>query len=367
MDIEKTTTGVEALTAQDSDFRYLEAMDDLVRIVDAKGHVLFENETMRRFTEMADDDAPFFPLSTATGSFTEQAVTMTELCVAGHVFAIKNSPLIEAGKVTAVIQVFRDTTIQNSMTMRLVETNRKLKNEIVLARSIQEKMLPRLTGYGRLAFDFYYRPTEELSGDFFDVVPLGQGRLGLYISDVVGHGVSASILTMFVRQTMRSILQEERIREPATVLHLMRERFRAIRMGEGQYFSLFFALFDTMEDTVTYANAGHACLPIVERNGQIDRLDVTGRLITWEGDRYVYKQKIRTLEGGERFLFYTDGASETRSAAGTEYGEKNLQHFMKQTTGSPLSRIVTDVEQFGVGEPKDDIALVYVENQRRDA
>lgn len=354
-------------TAQHSDFRYLEAMDDLVRIVDAQGHVLFENESMRRFAEMAEADAPFFPLSTATGPFIEQTVTMTELCVAGHVFSIKNSPVMEDGNVTAVIQVFRDTTIQNSMTMRLVEANRKLKNEIVLARSIQEKMLPRLTGYGRLRFDSFYRPTEELSGDFFDIIPLGQGRLGLYISDVVGHGVSASILTMFVRQTMRSILQEERIREPATVLHLMRERFRAIRMGEGQYFSLFFALFDTIENTVTYANAGHACLPIVECDGAVTLLDVTGRLITWEAEPYVYKQKRQPLKGGERFLFYTDGASETRSASGREYGAENLKHFMKQTSGSPLARIVTDIEQFGVGEPKDDIALVYVENLRRNA
>lgn len=348
-----------------SAYQYLNAMDDFVRVVNEKGEIVYENEALERFNLAEGRGEPVFPVSTATGMFIEQAVTMTELCVAGHVFAIKNSPIVEEGRVTAVIQVFRDTTIQNSITVKLLDANRKMKNQIALARTLQEKMLPRLTGYGRLQFDARYQPTEELSGDFFDFVPLGQGRIGLYISDVVGHGVSASILTMFVRQSMRSILTEEKIREPANVLARLRERYRAIHIDDGFYFSLFYIVFDTMEHKIHYANAGHNGIPIVVSEGELDHLEATGRLVTWDADDYQYKQYTRPLRPGDRFLFYTDGAIEGVNAYGQEYGIEGLERFLLHGEGSPIDHIMEDLRQFVVGEQKDDVAIVYVENQGR--
>ncbi|WP_071705966.1 PP2C family protein-serine/threonine phosphatase [Murdochiella vaginalis] len=351
-----------------TDTTILNAMEDYVRVVDRKGRILFENEALLRFNQVESKGKPVFPLSTATGPFLEHTVTRTEFCVAGHVFSVMNSPIYEEGEVVAAIQVFRDTTIQNNITVQLLNRNRKWQKEIALARTIQTKMLPRIKTFGPLEFDFAYMPSEELSGDFFDFVPLGKGRLGFYISDVVGHGVSASILTMFVRQTMRSILEEEQIREPAQVLRALRDRFFEIQMDDGQYFSLFYAVFDTVENTLTYANAGHHCLPMVECDGKLDVLYATGRLISPVLlEEYTYVQQVRPMRKNERFLFFTDGAVEAKNALGMEYGEENLRRLLLTTKNNTLPTIVHDLRQYTGEQLKDDIAIVYVENRRRKA
>lgn len=360
----KQTTTKEPIFLTDTTM--LNAMEDYVRVVDRKGQILFENEALLRFNQAESKGSPVFPLSTATGPFLEHTVTRTEFCVAGHVFSVMNSPIYEDGEVAAAIQVFRDTTIQNNITLQLLNRNRKWQKEIALARTIQTKMLPRMKTFGNLQFDFAYMPSEELSGDFFDFVPLGEGRLGFYISDVVGHGVSASILTMFVRQTMRSILEEEKIREPAQVLGALRDRFYEIQMDDGQYFSLFYAVFDTVKNTLTYANAGHHCLPMVECAGELETLYATGRLISpvlLKG--YTYEQHCRPMRKADRFLFFTDGAVEAKNALGMEYGEENLRRLLLHTTKNTLSTIVHDLRQYTGEQLKDDIAIVYVENQRR--
>ena len=362
----KQTTTKEPIFLTDTTM--LNAMEDYVRVVDRKGQILFENEALLRFNQAESKGSPVFPLSTATGPFLEHTVTRTEFCVAGHVFSVMNSPIYEDGEVAAAIQVFRDTTIQNNITLQLLNRNRKWQKEIALARTIQTKMLPRMKTFGNLQFDFAYMPSEELSGDFFDFVPLGEGRLGFYISDVVGHGVSASILTMFVRQTMRSILEEEKIREPAQVLGALRDRFYEIQMDDGQYFSLFYAVFDTVKNTLTYANAGHHCLPMVECAGELETLFATGRLISpvlLKG--YTYEQHCRPMHKADRFLFFTDGAVEAKNALGMEYGEENLRRLLLHKTKNTLSTIVHDLRQYTGEQLKDDIAIVYVENQRRKA
>ncbi|WP_288554927.1 SpoIIE family protein phosphatase [uncultured Levyella sp.] len=360
----KTTEQASFLT----ETAILNAMEDYVRIVDRRGRILFENESLKRFDQSESKGRPIFPLSTATGPFLEKTMTMTEFCVAGHVFSVMNSPMYQDGEVNAVIQVFRDTTIQNNITVQLMNVNRKLHKEIKLARTIQTKMLPRMTGFGSLRFDYAYLPTEELSGDFFDFIPLGQGRLGFYISDVVGHGVSASILTMFVRQTMRSILEEEKMREPSKVLGTLRDRFLEIHMDEGQYFSLFYAVFDTKNHLLTYANAGHNCLPMVEQDGNLEYLNASGRLISSLAIKeYTYSEHSRPVKEGDRFLFYTDGAVEAKNAVGTEYGEENLERLLLKGRSNTLQTIVRDLRHYTGEQLRDDIAIVYVENQRRKA
>ncbi len=353
------------LSDSSAELSLFNAMDDYVRVVDSQRKVRFANDALKRFNQVEADGEEVFPIATVADAFTDKTVTTTELCVAGHVFALKSSPIFEDGEVSAVIQVFRDTTISNNITLQLLRNNQKMHEELALAQSIQTKMLPRLTGYGPLIFDFTYQPTEELSGDFFDFVPLGQGRLGFYISDVVGHGVSASILTMFIRQTMRNILEVDKIREPATVLGVLRQHFREIRMDDSQYFSLFYALFDTVEHTLAYANAGHNCLPLVELNGTVEELAASGRLMTARQDAYTYKQYTRDLREGERYLFFTDGAVETQNAAGEEYGEENLKRLLRTTKGSALPYIIDDLRQYTVQSLKDDVALVYIENRRK--
>lgn len=356
--------GKPAGPLQLTSLQILDGFEDLVRVIGPEGSVYFENEKMRSFARFAevDSSARIFPVSTAGTTFSMDDTSTTELCYGGHVFSVKSSPIRKDDQVIAVAEVFRDITIQNNVSVELYAAFRKMKQEMRLARSIQEHMLSSLRSYGALQFDFRYIPSEELSGDFFDMIPLGRGRIGVYISDIVGHGVSASIITMFIRQTMRSILEEEHIFEPAEVLTELRTRFTQVSLEDHQYFSIFYGVFDTLNNHFTYANAGHNCSPVVVTGDRVECIEMKGMLISPVFPDYEYHQETRDLLPGQRFLFFTDGSVETLNSRGESYGMENLLSMIREKRENLLDAVIRDVEQFRTGRQKDDIAFLYVEN-----
>ncbi len=80
-----------------------------------------------------------------------------------------------------------------------------------------------------------------LSGDMFDVYYINEDNIGIYICDVVGHGVTASMMTMFVRQTMRAIKDD--ILSPSTALKELHKRFVSLDLGSDKYFTIFYAIY----------------------------------------------------------------------------------------------------------------------------
>lgn len=352
----------------------LNSMDDMVRVIDQRGVVVYANTAMMQLCgadptgySCIDGNAPWIPHSISSSTFVTKNAVLSELCLKGHVFSVKSTPLFsEHREVIGAVEVFRDITIQNNITSELFEANRKMKQDIHLARSIQSGMLPRLTDFGPIHFDYRYIPSDQLSGDIFDLIPLGKGRMALYIADVVGHGVSASILTMFVRQTMRSILDEGKAYRPADVLSGLRDRFEEIDLDDSQYFSLFYALLDTMEQKLIYANAGHNCPPLVFREGQVEFLECTGRLISNVFPRIPYEEHELPLLTGNKFLFYTDGVIESENQDGIPYGPEGLVRIISQSQGDLLDAILNDVNAYRWGVQGDDIALLLMETPKAD-
>ncbi len=346
--------------------KILTAMTDFVRVLDSNGNVIFQNDSMREFISLvpkiSESDWNDEGISGLTmHSFKTAKPSSAELCISDKVFSLKCSPIIENGEVVAVIEVYRDITLENNEAVGLYETNKKLQQDMLLAKSIQTQMLPKLTDFGGIHFDTCYIPSEQLSGDFFDLIPLGDGKVALYISDVVGHGVSASILTMFIRQTVRNILEEEHAYEPFQLLDRMLLSFREIALEDSQYFSMFYAVIDTKAGTISYGNAGHNCEPMVLRNGKVKKLKATGILISSLFDSYVYKQHTMALENGDKFLFYTDGIIEAENSMGEEYG---IERFEKSFLDADEEVIPSILKQFGKHINKgqsDDIALLLVD------
>lgn len=341
----------------------LDAMEDFVRVVDPDGTIIYKNRALSAFEKQCRGKGmknPIFPPSSITRPFKKRIDSTEKIHVDGRAFSIKSSPLFLKEDVQAVIEVFRDFTVQDDLTRRVMESNRRLRNEMNLARSIQTKMLPQMTNEGSFVFDSRYIPSEELSGDFYDVVPLADGRLAVYISDVAGHGISASILTMFVRQTMRGILLEESVGDPEAVLLAMRTRFQQIHMEDSQYFTLFYGVFDMRKNTFTYANAGHNCEPIVAQNGEARLLKAKGKIISPVFLAKSYEEKILPLQEGQSFLFYTDGASEAVNIQGEVYSMERMLRWMEKEDQNRLQHMTNDLMRFTEGTPRDDIALLEV-------
>lgn len=346
----------------------LDQMDEMVRLVTPDGRVSFENKVMEDFFSRIDEDSrDVFPLETANEVFRTGEKTVTELCYRHRVYSLKSVPIWSQDKITGVLQNFRDITIQNQITMDVFSTNRHIREDMRLAHLIQANLLPKMDSFFSLRFDSRYRSSNELSGDFFDLIPLAPGKIGLYITDVVGHGISASLLTIFIRQTMRSILEEEEVGPPARVLFRLTERFADLDFDDSQYFTMFYCVFDLIEGTYTYANAGHNCIPLTWRDGQLDRLEARGRMISPLFRNYRYREKKGKLLPNQSFLFYTDGVEERVNAQGEIFGSHRLARLMekmeKEKGSLDLDQVLDVLDRFGPGPQQDDIALLYVENR----
>lgn len=356
--VEEKTQEIGALAYR----KWLEAMEDPVRVVYPDGRVVYENEALRRLSRRfsKETSAPF-PIELSRPVFDEGVTDQTDFCLDRTVFSVTSSPVKEGSETVAAIQVFRDITRRDHLTQALYGDNQRMQEEMRFARSIQEEMLPVLTAFGPLRFSYRYLPSHELSGDFFDLVPLGRGRLALYISDVVGHGVSASILTMFVRQSMRAILKEEKIAQPTNVLASLMRRFKEISGSDSQYFTLFYAVFDMQNRQVTYANAGHNCPPLLKRQGSVQALEARGMIISPLFSHHVYEQHQIDFYPQDRFLFYTDGATEARNRQGEAFGQAHLEGLLRDQNEHLLDGIAEEIGRFSQGKVRDDIALLQVD------
>lgn len=340
---------------------WVDAIPDLVRILDPDGRVLFENQAMTRFhQEMGGPDRKMIPDLLDAAVFSEASPIRTEFCIRRKVYSVSTSPVFADGAVIGALQIFRDITLQNELTLSLEKSKQRLENDLHLARKIQTGMLPQKTKYGPLTFDYRYLPTEELSGDFFDILPLGEDKVGLYIADVVGHGVSASILTMFVRQTMKSILQEQKIIRPAQVLREVLKKYLEIQINEQQYFTLFYVLFDIARHTVRFANAGHNCLPVLKHQGKVEELEARGMMISPLFQQGDYKETTLALEPGSDFLFYTDGVVESVNPEQVPFGAGRLMELFEKTDRGLMDKVLEELAQYRQGKQEDDITLLLV-------
>lgn len=346
----------------------LDGMADWVRVIDRNGIVIYENQTMK--DEIGFDSlgkSCYFSLGNSCSckkcitetTFATEAISEKEQIIGDRVFSIKSSPVKDSeGDIYAVVEVFRDVTRERNLEKEVLRRNKMMNKDLKYSRAIQKKILPPRGNYGSVSIDYIYKPSEVLSGDMFDVVNIDDRYTGIYISDVVGHGVTASILTMFVRQTMRAIM--DITTDPAQVLSELHKSFLDLNFDDDKYFTILYGVLDNKDKTFTYANAGHNSLPLLINNESIQVLENSGYPICYLFDKIEYKEKTIKVNKNDKILFYTDGIIELRNRFGEEFGIERLQESIKNKKGNLIKHIQKAMDEFHYDVPQDDIALLKV-------
>lgn len=293
----------------------------------------------------------------ADGTFETGATEKKYETINGRHYLVITSPVYDRYQnINAVVEVFRDITKEKELEDSLLQKNEKMRKDIEFAQKMQANMLPLKGKYFDLQVNYFYRPSELLSGDMFDVFNIDPFHTVLYICDVMGHGVSSSMISMYVKQTMRAIC-----RKKDDLNHIMRElhqTFLALNFEDDQYFSIFMAIFDQPNRTLHYVNAGHNCEPLLKRNGRIKKLKAKGHPICNAFDKIEYEEHVISLEKGDNLLFYTDGITEMKNASGVFFGEERLWKAFEERADI-IQSIGTYIENFE-GEGNDDLALLDI-------
>jgi len=246
---------------------------------------------------------------------------------------------------------------------RQLAEKQRLDHDIEVARAIQRILLPDalppVDGYDMRAVNL---PAQRMSGDYYDVFDVGDGRLGITVADVSGKGVPASLVMAMCRNVLRTTAPGTA--SPADVLRRV-NRALVPDMGEDMFITIAYMILDPAKSTLTVARAGHEP-PLLYREGQLTEIAPPGMAVGIDrGELFdsVLADCVQPLRKGDAVIVYTDGVTEAQDPGGREFGKGPLEEAIlaSATSGAQAiaDAIVGRLERFrGPAEQSDDITLI---------
>jgi serine phosphatase RsbU (regulator of sigma subunit) len=238
--------------------------------------------------------------------------------------------------------------------------------ELKFAGRIQSSFLPReiptLAGW-ELAVTIM--PARETSGDFFDFIPLENGKLGVLIADVADKGIGAALYMALCRTLIRTYALEYVDAQPDVVFFAANERL----LGDARanlFVTAFYGVLDPASATLTYCNAGHnpPYLFSQRKGGRYTSLSATGMPLGIELDS-VWENRSIHIDVGDALILYTDGVPDAQNANGEFFRERRLVECVRGYLGLPaqdlMVSVIEEVQRFSEDSPQfDDITLLVL-------
>ncbi len=249
----------------------------------------------------------------------------------------------------------------------------QIASELRVAREIQMGMLPHdfsdlERAYG-VEFGAVLEPAREVGGDLYGVCAPRPDRLVVFLGDVSGKGIPASMFMVRAISLARLLARE--IAEPERILARLNDEL-AVDNPSGMFVTFLCAVFEPASGRLTLANAGH-CRPVLLRAGDPSRWAVRdlGTALGFEPGLNFERTELRLREG-DALVFYTDGVSEAFNPREECYGNERLLADAGVLTGQSASAIattlLTKVRGFAGGAPQsDDIAILALKVGRTNS
>ena len=237
--------------------------------------------------------------------------------------------------------------LMNLLVLLEVADRLSLKNDLEIARDIQQAMLPSgLYTAAGLETVGISRPANTVGGDFYDILPLPDGRVVVAVGDVAGKGSPAALLMALLLAMLRTLVDEGL--EPADLV--TRLNVQVSRHAPGtRFITLLYAIFDPRTGVLTYVNAGHMPPLLLRNDGTCTRL-TEGGIALGMFDHSTYTTGQVTIQCDELVAIYSDGITEAENPSGRPFDEAGLESALVAHRHDGLSSIgaavVRAVEQY---------------------
>lgn len=324
--------------------------------------------------------APELPVIILSG-LTDEALAVETVRAGAQDYAVKGSM-----SVAVLLRAVRYALERKQLQLQLADYawqlrshNEAMKAELELARDIQRAYLPlgdadfprHTTGNEPLLHvHSRFQPAAELGGDFFDILEVSESEIGVFICDVMGHGVGAGL----VAGILRGLIEEARpwAGDAGMFLAELNCGMRAVlcHNHEPIFATAFYLIADLEKEEIRYANAGHPC-PLFrdQLTGEV------GALVSRPGeqrpalglfDNIAYVTTRRPLRPNDLFILYTDGLLEVTNQDGIPFGKERLSTSMREqghrTIRELFDLLLDDAKAFSAKQTfEDDVCLLGIQ------
>jgi phosphoserine phosphatase RsbU/P len=247
---------------------------------------------------------------------------------------------------------------------RLQAEHQQNDMEMELARRIQESFLPHaLPTVPHLRLAVKYRPCERVGGDFYDVFRLDENHLGFYVADAMGHGVPASLLTIFVKKSVRAKEisgQDYRLIPPAEVLGRLNRDLMEQQLSEMPFITMAYVLFNFQDGTFDFARSGHPYPLYIPYDGDPFLWEIPGSLLGVFDTEF--REQRQELRPGDKVILYTDGM-DAASFENQPVGIPSLLACAARHRARPVQELVDrlSIDLFGQTQQTDDLTVLGIE------
>ncbi|KMQ52381.1 Serine phosphatase RsbU, regulator of sigma subunit [Chitinispirillum alkaliphilum] len=255
----------------------------------------------------------------------------------------------------------RNQTLANT-TQKLRAANKSIREELNLARQIQQGLLPsKLPEIDRIKFDVIYKPISEVGGDIYDFIRISDTRIGLFIGDASGHGLSSALVGTISKMSLDNHMS------PALTTSELLQRMNSDlcrNIHTSHYLTCFWCIFDFETNTLNYSRAGHPDPIVVRKNGDMETLSCNGSFLGIINDAEFQPASFQ-FKPGDRFYFFTDGIYDVvdkENRLHDVFGYDNFKKLIRQTADTPFSDIIGSIKKnLSAYDREDDYTLIIAE------
>jgi sigma-B regulation protein RsbU (phosphoserine phosphatase) len=247
------------------------------------------------------------------------------------------------------------------------EAYEALDHEVRVVADIQMSLLPQENPtLSTLELATHYQSSTRAGGDYYDFFELGDGRWGILIADVSGHGTPAAVM-MAILHAIAHVTPMQALEPDEVLSFLNRAMSKRYTTDTGSFVTMVYAIYDEAARTLRFANAGHPRPLVHEVDGRVRELgaDIGGVPLGILGE-VEYDSAEVTLTPGQALVFYTDGITEAFGPKRELFGEARLRRSIQagalesyRNADTILGRVIEDVGAFsGLTDRSDDRTLV---------
>lgn len=253
--------------------------------------------------------------------------------------------------------------IQNDLLQQEMVIRERLETEGQLARQIQQTFIPQaLPDHPAWQLAGRWLTARQVGGDFYDVMPLPNHKLGIFIADVADKGMPAALFMALTRTLMRAAVIETD--SPAKAINRVNDLLLPDTQ-QGMFVTAVYGELDFESGTFTYVNAGHTPPLWVKAGGEIEKLTRTAIALGVMEQANIQERSI-SLGCGDKIVLYTDGLTEAFSPDGELYGETRLISALRSappqhTSKEVIETVEEDLNQFIGSLPLgDDLTMLII-------